>query len=73
MSAGPIMPPKAATTGRARRRGLASSPRMISYLISRPTTKKKIAISASFTQSSTGSVSVKAPSWTVKGAWMKSK
>ena len=65
------MPPSAASTGSARRRGLASSPRTISYLISRPTTKKKTAISPCFTQSSTLSVSWKAPNWTVKGSPMK--
>jgi hypothetical protein len=45
------MPPSAASTGVASFRGSLSSPRRISYLISRPTTRKKIAIRPSLIQS----------------------
>jgi hypothetical protein len=44
------MPPKAETTGRANRRRFDSSPRTVSNLMSRPTTKKKTVISPSRTQ-----------------------
>src|SRR5687768_11130625 len=44
------MPPNAAIAGIAASRGLVSSPTASSRLISRPTTKKKIAMSASLTQ-----------------------
>ncbi len=49
-SAGTVMPPIAARIGRLAARGSRSSPHTNSRLISSPTTKKKIAISASFTQ-----------------------
>jgi hypothetical protein len=63
MAAGANTPPRAATTGRARRRGLESSPRIISCLISRPTTKKKIGISPLFTQWPSVSVWLIGPNW----------
>jgi hypothetical protein len=44
------MPPIAATMGRAAVMGSRRSPETISYLISSPTTKKKITIRASLTQ-----------------------
>jgi hypothetical protein len=44
------MPPRAASTGSIAFGRLESSPSTISRLISIPTTKKKIAIRASFTQ-----------------------
>ena len=44
------MPPTAATIGSAAVLGSRRSPLTSSYLISRPTTKKKITISASLTQ-----------------------
>ncbi len=44
------MPPTAATIGSAAVFGSRRSPWTSSYLISRPTTKKKITIRASFTQ-----------------------
>jgi hypothetical protein len=50
MAAGTTMPPTAATIGSAAVRGSRSSPDTSSYLISRPTTKKKIAIRPSLTQ-----------------------
>jgi hypothetical protein len=48
--AGTAMPPNAATIATAARRGSRNSPPTISYLISRPTTKKKTAMRASLTQ-----------------------
>ena len=50
MPAGTTIPPTAATIGRAAVRGSRRSPLTSSYLISRPTTKKKITIRASLTQ-----------------------
>ena len=47
MRMGTSIPPQAATTGSKALRGEESSPTRISRLISRPTEKKKIAISAS--------------------------
>ncbi len=50
MPAGTIMPPRAAAIGSAARRKSRSSPTTISRFTSRPTTKKKIAISPSLIQ-----------------------
>ena len=55
MRAGTITPPMAATAGRAAARGSRSSPVTSSRLISRPMTKKKMAIRASLIQASIGS------------------
>ena len=50
MSAGTMAPPTAATMGSSAFRGSRSSPMRSSRLISRPTTRKKMAIRPSFTQ-----------------------
>ncbi len=52
-AAGASMPPAAASTGRMALRTVESWPQTISRLISRPTQKKKITISPSFTSFST--------------------
>ena len=49
-SAGTTMPPTAAKSGKLAARRSMSSPSVSSRFTSRPTTKKKIAISPSFTQ-----------------------
>ena len=59
--AGTSMPPNAATIGSAAVFGSRRSPLTSSYLISSPTTKKKITISASFTQCCSDSSSRKLP------------
>ena len=71
--AGTIIPPAAANRGRASRRGLDSSPRSTSNLISRPTTRKNTAISPSLTQSATLRLWLKAPTRTGMTAWTKAK
>jgi hypothetical protein len=53
ISAGAIMPPRAAMNGSARRGQESSSPTRISRLISRPTSRKNSAISPSLIQCST--------------------
>lgn len=50
IAAGTIMPPSAAIPGSARRDHVASCPSRSSRLISRPTRRKKTAISASLIQ-----------------------
>ena len=55
------MPPTAAMAGMAARRGSRSSPSTSSRLISRPTTKKKMAISPSLTHSCRSSSNVWCP------------
>ena len=55
------MPPAAASTGAARRRGSDSSPFRISCLISRPTIRKNRAIKPSLTQSDRVRLMVKSP------------
>ena len=67
------MPPTAARIGVARRRGLESSPRSTSNLISRPTIRKNTAISPSLTQASTDDVWAKAPIWTGIGLASRAK
>ncbi len=61
-SAGTTIPPTAATAGRAARLRSRSSPVTSSRLISSPTTKKKMVMSASFTQCTNDSVIARSPS-----------
>jgi len=65
--AGTIIPPRAAATGRMARLTEESSPARSSRFISRPTTKKKIAIRPSLIQRSSGLVSAASPMPMVKG------
>ncbi len=60
------MPPSAAATARAAFRGCASSPASTSRLISRPTTKKKMAMSPSFTHKISGFSITSGPPPTVR-------
>jgi len=61
------MPPTAAKTGRALWFHVESRPSRISRLISRPTKKKKTAISPSLIHSSKGFSMPPAPTWTTTG------
>ncbi len=67
MSAGTTMPPMAAMAGSAAWPKVDSSPRSSSRLISRPTRKKKIAISPSLIHSSSGLSIASAPTRTPTG------
>ena len=66
MAAGTIMPPSAAMAGKATLLASESSPITASRLISRPTSRKKIAISRSLTQTPSGLSSANSPSWILK-------
>ena len=66
------MPPTAATIGTAARRNVASSPASSSRLISRPTTKKKRAMSASLTQWSSDVSMANGPKAKLTGMCQKS-
>src|ERR671919_160119 len=73
MSAGATIPPRAAHAGSAAFRGSRSSPSTSSRLISRPTTKKKIAISPSLIQWRRSRSSRRSPSATVRSVVQRSR
>ena len=73
INTGTTMPPNAAASGTASRRGEASSPRTISRLISSPTRKKKTTIAASsiqcFRDSSKAHSQTSTAKWMSKSSW----
>ena len=69
--AGTTTPPTAASMGSRAWRGRRSSPTVISYFSSIPTSRKKIAIKKSFTKSSTDIDAVKEPMPTWMGSVRK--
>ena len=72
ITAGTIMPPRAAMPGSTAADRSRSSPATSSRLISRPTTKKKMAIRPSLTQWTRSSLMRKSPKATVTSVCQKS-
>ena len=67
MAAGSTTPPTAASMGKSAWRGWRSSPTVISYFSSMPTSRKKIAMRKSFTKSSKVSENSQPPMAMVTG------